>query len=331
MPSLYVTRPGSRIELERGRLLTILGEELLASVPAARVDRVFAVGGVSVTTPVMAFLLDRGIDLVFLTLDGRVRGRLDAGLGGSLVTRRGQYRRADDPAFSLTLAKAFVTGKARNCRTRCLKLAEGEDGPAAEAAGRIARELPRIEAAADHATLMGTEGRIARAYYAGLRAHLRSPWRFERRARRPPPDPVNAVLSITYTLLVEQCRTALTAAGLDPECGFLHAARAGRPALALDLMEEFRPVIADAVTWALFNNRMLDPGQFVTLSDGAVRLSPESWKDLAGQYSRRIETPILVPGRSTRTTYRKLLEVQAWQIRRVIEGAQEAYAPFLSR
>jgi len=165
-----------------------------------------------------------------------------------------------------------------------------------------------------------------------LREHLRPPWTFERRARRPPPDPVNAVLSIVYTLLGEQCGAALAVAGLDPECGYLHRPRPGRPSLALDLMEEFRPVVADTVAWALFNKRMLKPVHFVP-SDGGkgVRLTPDAWKQVATQYTRRLETKIRIPGRVTPTTYRKLLEVQAWEMRRVIEGETACYEPFLSR
>lgn len=331
MPSLYLTQPGSRLELEHGRLVVTLHAEVLLSAPAARVDRVIVVGGCQVTTPVLAFLLDRGIDLAFLTLDGRLRGRLTAAPAGSLPARKRQYLRSDDPGFALALARAIVAGKVRNARTRCMELDAGDSAPA-PAIARLKEALAQVSAAPDIATLMGIEGRATRWYFGVLREHLRPPWTFERRRRRPPPDPVNAVLSIVYTLLHEQCRTALEIAGLDPECGFLHQPRPGRASLALDLMEEFRPVIADTVAWTLFNRRMLAPGNFSAHDGGkAVRLTPDGWKQVAAQYTRRLDTPIQVPDRATRTTYRKLLEIQARQLRHVIEGDAPCYRPFQSR
>ncbi len=332
MPSLYLTQPGSRLELDHGRLLTTMREEVLGSAPAARVDRVIVVGGVHVTTPALAFLLDRRIDLIFLTVGGQVRGRLDTGSSGALEVRRAQYARAADATFGLDLARAIVAGKIANSRTRCMELDVDGDASAQVAIDRLARLRETVARAPDLSALMGVEGRAARHYFVVLGSALRPPWRFERRARRPPPDPVNAVLSIVYTLLQEQCRAALVAVGLDPECGFLHAPRSGRPALALDLMEEFRPVIADTVAWTLFNRRMLKHAHFVSSPDGrGVHLTPDGWKKVAAEYARRLNTGILIPGRTTRTTYRKLLEVQAWRIRRAIEGQEERYEPFLSR
>lgn len=332
MPSLYLTQPGTRLELEHGRLVASQGTDEVLSVPATRIDRVIVVGGCHVTTPALAFLLDHHIDLVFLAADGRVRGRLDAGTIGSLATRRLQYRRADDAAFALALAKAIVAGKARNARTRCLELDTDNDPAALTLIARITAAIEGIPAAPDLDVLRGLEGSVARWYFAVLGRHLREPWTFTKRARRPPPDPVNAILSIVYTLLMEQCRAALTVTGLDPECGFLHAERPGRPSLALDLMEEFRPVIADPVAWTLFNNRMLAERHFVAAERGrGVRLTPEGWKQVARQYTRRLERPIHIPGRVTKITYRKVLEVQAWRLRRVIDGDVSCYEPFLTR
>ena len=121
---------------------------------------------------------------------------------------------------------------------------------------------------------------------------------------------MNAVLSIVYTLLHEQCRTALVTVGFDPACGFLHQLRSGRAALAMDLMEEFRPVIADPVAWSLFNRRWLHLDDFEALpAQGGVHLTSNGWKRLADGYKRRLDTRILIPGRTTRTTFRKLIEI----------------------
>ena len=331
MPSLYMTEPGTRLEIEAGRLLCSRGDDVLLAVPAARVDQVVIVTGCHVTTPAFAFLLDRKIDLLFVTMGGSFRGRLDAGDCGPIELRRAQYRRGDDPAFCLALAQAIVAGKIRNARTRCMELDEGRDPRDALAIRHLRDALDAVPGTTAITDVMGVEGRAARWYFSVLRHHLREPWTFRSRQRRPPPDPVNALLSILYTLLHEQCRTALVAAGLDPAVGYLHQPRAGRLSLALDLMEEFRPVIADAVAWGMLNKRMLSPQDFSPASRDGVRLSAEGWRVLASQYNRRLNTGILVPGRRTRTTYRKLLEIQARHLAGVIAGRQETYEPFRSR
>lgn len=332
MPSLYLTTPGARLELESGQLVCVIQQEVLLAVPAARVDQVVIVGGAHITTPALAFMLDRGIDLVFLTASGAFRGRLDTGQNESIAVRCEQYRRAGDNVFCLDIGRAIVRGKIRNCRTRCMELDTENDPAAIAAIARLQQAMEDVGRASSLSELMGIEGRAARSYFSVLRRHLREPWVFPARARRPPPDPVNALLSIVYTLLHESCRSALVVAGLDPACGFLHQPRPGRSSLAVDLIEEFRPVIADTVVWALLNNRMVSPADFAPDNDGSgIRLQPDGWRAVARQYSRRMERPIRVPGRTTRTTYRKLLEIQARQLRRVIMGEQDRYEPFASR
>lgn len=331
MPSLYLTSPGTRLELEAGQLVCVQHDEVILAVPAARVDQVVVVGGCHVTTPALAYLLDHRKDLVFLTASGAFRGRLDPLEHRGHARRREQYRRADDPAFCLELGKAMVHGKILNCRTRCMEL-DTDDHPVSQLAiDRLRLAARQCDRAESHAELMGIEGRASRTYFSVLRRHLREPWTFPARARRPPPDPVNALLSLAYTLLHENCRAALLVAGLDPSCGFLHQPRSGRASLALDLMEEFRPVIADTVVWALLNKRMLSITDFSHHSGEGMRLTPDGWKTFARQYSRRLETGIRVPGRSTRTTYRKLLEVQGRQLARVISGELPSYEPFESK
>jgi CRISPR-associated protein Cas1 len=333
MPSLYVTEPGARLEIEAGRLLVTREDEVLLAAPAGRVDQVVLVAGAHVTTPALGLLLDRGIGCVFLTRGGVFRGRLDPDRGTQIALRQAQYRRADDAEFTLAIARAIVAGKIRNARTLCLRLDETNAEPTTLAAAAALRGLlDDIPAAPGHAALMGIEGRAARLTFGVYRVHLRPPWTLPRRARRPPPDPVNAVLALVYTLRHERCRTAVIAAGLDPLRGFLHRPRHGRASLALDLMEEFRPVIADSVVLTLFNKRMLTPADFRPGPDGeGVLLDAEGWRAVAEQFARRLATGITLPDRATRTTYQKLLEVQARRLRRVIVGEEEVYEPFRSR
>jgi CRISPR-associated protein Cas1 len=332
MPSLYVTEPGSRLHLEGGRLLCLLNDEVLLAAPSGRVDRVILVAGAQITTPVMTYLLDRRIRVLFVTRSGACRGTLEHDPGVNLDLRRTQYVVATDPAQTLTLAKAFLAGKLANSRTRAMELDQSDDPADRLDIDRIAAALRHLDAAPDLATAMGCEGRAARAYFAVLGRHLRAPWTFTRRARRPPPDPVNAVLSVVYTLLHEQCRTALLAVGFDPACGFLHQPRSGRAALAMDLMEEFRPVIADPVAWSLFNLRILNPDDFERAANqGGIQLSARGWRCLAEHYERRLGKRILIPGRATRTTYRKLIEIQAHALARAVMHPEDPYDAYRSR
>jgi CRISPR-associated protein Cas1 len=177
---------------------------------------------------------------------------------------------------------------------------------------------------------MGLEGEAARHAFRVLGQSLRSPWVWQARARRPPPDPVNCIISVLSTLLHENCYAALHAVGLDPACGFLHAPKPGRAALALDLMEEFRPLIIDSLVLTLLNKRMLREEHFVPGPRSGTYLSQEGWRVVATAFARRMQTLVTLPGRSRRISYQKVLEVQARAVRKAImEDAP--YEPFLAR
>jgi CRISPR-associated protein Cas1 len=331
MPNLYVTEPGALLEKESGRLLVTKDDQVLLAVPATLVENVVIVGGAGVTTPALGFLLDRGIGLVFLTRGGKFRGRLSGELSKNVALRRQQYQRMDEPDFALHLSRAIVAGKVHNCRTVCMRWGRDRENPAAaRIAAELAEALREIPRARSREELLGIEGQAARRYFAALREELRQPWSFPGRARRPPPDPVNALLSLVYTLLHESCYAAVEAVGLDPYCGYYHQERYGRTSLALDLMEEFRPVIADSVVLTLLNKRMLAPEDFADGEDGeSVCLGREGWRRVAEQYVRRLNTPVRPAGLGRSLSYQKVLEVQARRLRGVIEGEAGEYVPFL--
>lgn len=282
------------------------------------------------TTPALQLLLRRGTGLVLLSSRGEFLGRLSGDAPKHVALRRLQYARADDPALALALGKAMVEGKIRNCRTMCMRLLR-EERVVEPALARLDDALADLAAAGSMAVLMGVEGAAARAYFEILRRQIRPPWTFERRARRPPPDPVNTVLSAGYTLLQENCQAALETVALDPACGFLHGEAYGRPALALDLMEEFRPLIVDSIMLRLFNTGMLGLDDFEADADGGVYLTRSGWRTLSRAFTRRLETRIRIPTVARSLTYRKVLEVQARALRAVIEGEAEVYRPFLTR
>jgi CRISPR-associated protein Cas1 len=329
--NVYATQPGSRLEIEAGRLNIAWEDEVLLSVPAAQIENVVLVGRIGVTTPALHFLLERGIGLVLLTASGAFRGRLTNRVAGTSTLRRAQFRVLEDETRQLAVARSIVDGKLGNLRARCLRWNREEpDSAVQRAAQEIQRLRQQIPATANHAALLGIEGRASRRYYDAFRRQVGAPWSFTRRARRPPPDPVNALLSVTYTLLYFNCVSALEAAGLDPAWGFLHQPRDGRASLALDLMEEFRPVIADAVVLTMLNKQMLTPANFDD-GDGGVVLDREGWRVLARAYEQRMRTRILAPGSARQTTYQKLLERQARQFRRIVQDEAWVYEPYRTR
>jgi len=332
MPTLYLTEPGSMLEKEAGRLIVTMRDEVLLAAPATRVDQVVIVGNAGVTTPALAYLLDHRIGLVFLTTRGAFRGRLTTDHHGNVALRRTQYQRADDESHCLAIGRAIVEGKIRNQRALCLRLddtnRDRETLAAAQAMRELIDELPQVM---NRQRLMGHEGRAARYYFSVMRRSLRAPWFFSKRARRPPPDPVNALLSLLYTFLHESCFSALQAVGLDPACGFLHRPRAGRASLALDLMEEFRPVIADSVMLTVLNRNMLAPEDFEPGPKGGIVLTRNGWRVVTAQYAVRMQTLVRPPGVERRISYQKVLEVQARALKQAIVDPEVAYTPFRIR
>jgi len=331
LPNLYVTEQGARIEKEANQLLVCKEGEVLFATPAINVEHVVLVGMIGVTTPAMAFMLERGIDLVLLSSHGDFKGRLTGDHSPHIELRHRQHQRADESNFRLSLAREIVAGKLANQRALCLRWEVGESEPHVIHAMAELKTLQRQALEVnDVESLMGVEGAGATHYFAVFREHLDPAWSFDRRARRPPPDPVNALLSICYTLLHEHCHSALQAVGLDPGCGFLHAPRRGRASLAVDLMEEFRGVIADSVVLTLINKHCLSPADFSRNADG-VRLSRDGWKSLAEQFELRMQTLVTPPELKRAISYQKVIEVQARKIRRLIEGSIDSYRPFRTR
>jgi CRISP-associated protein Cas1 len=374
MSTLYVTEPGSRIEKEYRHLLVTCDDETLLRVPLASVDHVVLVGqGVGATTPALHALLAAGIGLSLVSGRGELLGRLEPPSGKNLELRRRQYERAADPGFCLEFARPVVLGKLHNYRALALRWTSrgeafrqeraAEDGlssngtpsagtPSAAAGSpgnasplrALADALDRAERAPDLATLRGIEGTASKAYFAVLRGCLRAGMPFDRRSRRPPADPVNALLSLGYTLLGEAIGTALEIVGLDPYQGFYHAAKYGRPALALDLLEEFRGPVADSVALTLINKRMLGAEDFVSGSgedavaggeaDGrapGVYLKRDALKIYLREFSERLESSFTHPLAGRPLTYRKCLEVQARQAAKTITGELSRYTPLRVR
>jgi len=331
MATLYVTETGARIEKEYRRLLVTKEDEVLLRVPLSRVSDVVLVGWTGATTPAMLALLDAGIGLTFVSRTGQLRGRLVPPTARNIPLRHRQYERAVDEGFCLGIARAIVGGKLRNERTLARRLCRGRDEIDADSIEEITSAIQQVDDAPDMDTLRGLEGAGARAYFRVFRQALALEWGFEKRVRRPPGDPVNAMLSLGYTLLGQNMMTALEVVGLDPYDGFFHADKYGRPALALDLVEEFRSVIVDSVVLTVVNKRMLTPDDFRPGPKGGVILRRSGLREFLGQYTGRLQTEVIHPLAGRRLTYQKCFEVQARLMRKVIEGEAEVYSPFLTK
>jgi len=331
MATLYVTEPGARIEKEYRRLLVTKDDDTLLAVPLGRVSEVVLVGTVGATTPALLMLLDEGIPLSFVTRTGQLRGRLAPPSPKNLPLRHAQYDRARDPAFCLAVGRAIVDGKLRNSRALAYRMRRARPQIAAEWLERIERAVEAVAQAGDLDTLRGVEGSAAKAYFEVLRQALRPEMTFEKRTRRPPRDPVNALLSLGYTLLTQNLITACEVVGLDPYDGFFHADKYGRPALALDLVEEFRGPVVDSVVQLVVNKRVVGPGDFEEGREGGIYLSNRGLRKFLEQYTHRLNTEIVHPYHERRLTYQRVFEVQARLLAKTIQGELDRYVPFRVR
>ena len=331
MATLYVTEPGARIEKEYRRLLVTKRDEVLLAVPLGRLSEVVLVGYTGATTPALLMLLDAGIPLSFVTRTGKLRGRLSPPSPKNLPRRHAQYDRARDPAFCLAVSRAIVDGKLRNSRALAYRIRRSRPQIATRWLERIEQAVAAVARADDLDTLRGVEGAAAKAYFQVLRGALRPEMTFEKRTRRPPRDPANALLSLGYTLLTQNLMTACEVVGLDPYDGFFHADKYGRPALALDLVEEFRGPVVDSVVQLVINKRVIGPDDFEPRREGGIYLSDRALRRFLRQYTHRLNTQILHPVYNRRLTYQKVFEVQARLLAKMIQGELDRYRPFRVR
>ena len=287
------------------------------------VAHVAVFGNATVTASVMRACLEGDIPILWFSAGGWFAGYSIAH-GGSWVARRiAQIERARDTG-ALALARSFVAGKIRNQRTLLRRL--GGDASMI-AVGQLAGLIARVDAANTLGELLGVEGTAARVYFGALPSVLKragDELTFEGRNRRPPTDPVNAMLSFAYALLVRDTTVAALSAGLDPQIGLLHQPHFGRPSLALDLAEELRPLVADSTVVMAINNGEIRDRDFVRRG-GAVALTETGRKKLVRAYERRVAVTLKHPLFGYEVTYRRAMELQARQLAAVIEGQLDAY------
>lgn len=324
--SLYLTEQGSTLSRRGERLVVEREGETLADVPAAKVLRVFVFGNVGLTTPAIAYLLREGKEVAFLSSRGRYYGRLISSESKNPMLRRAQLRAADDPTVCLDLSRHVVLGKLGNQR-RVLHRRPG--GKASLAAGEITSLIGKAETTSNLAALRGMEGLAARAYF-GAFGELLEKMVFTGRRRRPPPDPVNSLLSLGYTLLTYEAFSAVASVGFDPYIGFFHADTYGRPSLALDIMEELRPAVVDTLVLGAVNRGQMLPEDFDIGEESGkavALLTDDARKRFLALYEGRMMTRITHLSRQM--TYRGALHAQARQIVNYIKDPERGYEPVL--
>lgn len=330
MTILYIQTPGATVRL-RNELLEVYGPDdlLLDKLRLREVEGLVIMSGVHLTTPVLATLLDRGIDTAFLTGSGRYRGRLATADGKNVFLRQGQFRRLEDLPFRLTTAIAMIAAKIRHARLLLQRNARNH--PQLELTREI-ELLARMQAGVQQAksldSLRGLEGDAARCYFSAYVHVLRSPEMIMHgRTRRPPKDPVNAMLSFGYALLMTEALTAVSASGLDPAVGILHELNYGRPSLALDLMEEFRPLLVDRLVARLINRGQMTPLHFVPHEPDGIYLNETGRQILLPAFHAVMTDSFNDRSSDTRVNMRQLLQRQAQRLKKALSGEEEPYLP----
>jgi CRISPR-associated protein Cas1 len=334
---LYVQEPGSHVGRRSEHLVVRKDNRELTRVPIHAVRQVVVFGNVQVSTQTLETLAANDVPVAYLTGYGRFVGAFVPAVPKNVGLREAQFRRFADPLERLTLARAVVRAKLANQRALLMRSlrGDGDRGSDEPAARGIAELLRRLDDAGSVDTLLGLEGQGAALYFGEFGRFLKAPpsgrgFDFTARNRRPPRDPVNALLSFAYALLTKDCFAAVCAVGFDPYKGFFHSEKHGKPSLALDLLEEFRPVIADSVVLTLVNNEMVGPGDFVTWRD-ACQLTERGRKAFFQAYEQRKATVVTHPVYGYKMSYSRMLEVQARMLAAYVRGSVPAYAGFTVR
>lgn len=338
--TLFVTTDGAWLRKDGANLVVEAEEAELGRVPAHLMGGVVCFGRVGVSPPLMGYCAEQGISISFLSEYGRFLARVEGPQSGNVLLRRRQYRVADDDAGSTAIARAMVAGKIANQRAvlrRALRdhgteLPEAEHARLDDAQRRLGSAARHAVEAADTDTVRGHEGEAANAYFGVFDLLVRRTepaFRFTVRSRRPPLDPCNALLSFLYAMLGHDCRSALETVGLDPQVGFLHRERPGRSSLALDLMEELRPVLADRIVLTLINRQQLGPGDFERSESGATTLKEEARKTVLTTYQERKRDEITHPFLDEKVTLGLVPHLQARLLARHLRGDLDGYPPFL--
>lgn len=335
--TLYVQAQGAYVHMDHDTLKVEVDRVARLQVPLHHLSGLAVFGNVLLSPFLIHRFAADGRSIVWFDHNGRFEARLSGPVSGNVLLRRAQHEAMGETERHLNLARRFVAGKIKNGRHVILRgLRENPlaSSPLEEGARALELALKDLDRAGDLDVIRGIEGRAAVFYFSALGSLIRvddAVLRFETRSRRPPRDPVNALLSFAYALLVNDCISACEGVGLDPQVGYLHALRPGRPALALDLMEEFRAVLADRLVLALLNRRQITARDFVERPGGAVHLADQGRRTFLEAYQKRKQEEVTHPLLGQRVPIGLIPHIQARLLARHLRGDAAEYPPFAAR
>lgn len=332
MPPVYVREQGAVVRRRGERLVVTREKEDLLDLPLIHVDQVALYGNVQLTTQAAAMLLQAEIDVVFFSQYGKFRGRLVHTGSKFARLRHAQLRKMSDEVVTLAIARQVVVGKLHN-QAATLQASMGQGGavlPVQRAIAGIRAMLEQARSARNLDSLRGYEGKAGADYWGAFRALLAADLGFKGRQYYPPPDPVNGLLSFGYSLLLKDVTAAVQLVGLDPYLGFFHTIDYGRPSLALDMMEEFRPLLVDPAVLELVNTGQVTAADFEKTGQAQqpVRLNEMTLDKLIQQYEQRLRAVAPHPDAGGQTSHRRIIELQVRRLARVMLGEAKGYVPF---
>ena len=337
LQTLYVTTPDIYLSLDGENVVAMQERRELKRLPLHNLEAISLFGYAGASPALMGACAKRGIALSFFSMNGRYLARSVGEMSGNVLLRREQYRIADDAEKALGYARNFILGKIYNARWVLERTVRDHalrvDADALKHASDFLQDsLASVRTCSSAERLLGLEGEAASVYFGAFDQMIlqqRETFAFSCRSRRPPLDPVNAVLSFAYALLANDAASALEGVGLDSYVGFMHRDRSGRRSLALDLMEELRAVCADRFVLSLINRRQIKPDGFVRKESGAVLMDEETRRTILQQWQRRKEETIMHPYLGEKTAWGVVPHIQAQLLARCIRGDMEEYPPFL--
>ncbi|MCF7823643.1 MAG: type I-C CRISPR-associated endonuclease Cas1c [Candidatus Marinimicrobia bacterium] len=337
--TLFVTTQGSYLAKEGETIAVKLEGTTRLNLPVHTLDGVVCFGNVSCSPYLMGFCAERDVAISFLSENGRFLARVQGSVAGNVLLRREQYRRADNPATACAVARSVLMGKLANSRTVLRRALRDhgdriDDVSVNQGASRISSILQEIQKELSLDVLRGYEGEAAGIYFSVFNDLILSQneqFIFKGRNRRPPLDNVNCLLSFVYTLVMHDIRSALESVGLDSSVGFLHRDRPGRPGLALDLMEEFRPFLADRLVLSLINMSQVQAKGFQKSENGAVLMKDDTRKSVLIAYQKRKQDEILHPYLGEKMATGLIFHTQALLMARYLRGDLDAYPAFIWR
>jgi len=331
---LYMSEPGSVLRKKGGRYVIDLNEEKIAEVPAEKLEAVVLFSGAHITSPCMVSLFESGVPVTWLSSRGKFFGRVELTNYVNIERQREQFRRSEDGDFCLNLSKKIVKAKIRNSLVLLRRYNRNLELEAVDnIMGEIQKNLRGVESSSSISGLLGVEGYTSRLYFQGISAMIREEFKFQGRTRQPPTDPFNSLLSFGYTLLMYEIYTAIVNRGLHPYIGFLHRLKRGHPALASDLMEEWRALLVDSLVLSQIQRGSISWEDFdVDFQEGGVYLRKDAARSFIRKFEERLRSENRYIPDTNPVSFREAIDHQVLTLVRSIEEADaEMYRPILLR